>query len=152
LGQDLRFAFRTMASNRLFTLLAVLSLALGIGANTAIYSFMDAILMRSLPVADPQSLVVMTWQARPARSRDFVMQRMSGSTWGNDKSEVARIVPYPAFELFRKNDAIFSSVFGYYRAWNARSLNVAAQGHAEIAAGVYVSGDFFRGLGLAPAA
>src|SRR6185295_14063554 len=85
LGQDLRFAFRTMASNRLFTLLAVLSLALGIGANTAIYSFMDAVLMRSLPVADPQSLVVMTWRAKPARSRDFVMQRMSGSTWGNAK-------------------------------------------------------------------
>jgi hypothetical protein len=49
-----------MASNRLFTLLAVMSLALGIGANTAIYSFMDWILMRSLPVQDPGSLVVMT--------------------------------------------------------------------------------------------
>src|SRR5580658_294258 len=46
LGQDLRYAFRTMASNRLFTLLAVFSLALGIGANTAIFSFMDAILLR----------------------------------------------------------------------------------------------------------
>jgi macrolide transport system ATP-binding/permease protein len=152
LGQDLRFAFRTMASNRLFTALAVLSLALGIGANTAIYSFMDAILMRSLPVADPQSLVVMTWRAKGGDSRDFVMQRMSGTTWGDDKTEISRIVPYPAFELFRKNDAIFSSVFGYYQAWNTRSLNVAAQGHAEIASGVYVTGGFFQGLGLAPAA
>ncbi len=52
-GQDLRYAFRTMGANRLFTALAVMSLALGIGANTAIYSFMDAILLRSLPVADP---------------------------------------------------------------------------------------------------
>ena len=49
-GQDLRYAFRTMNANHLFTLLAVLSLALGIGANTAIYSFMDAILIRCLPV------------------------------------------------------------------------------------------------------
>src|SRR5438034_6564662 len=64
LGQDLRYAFRTMGSNRLFTLLAVMSLALGIGANTAIYSFMDWILMRSLPVHDPDSLVVMNWRAK----------------------------------------------------------------------------------------
>src|SRR6266849_8916670 len=59
LGQDLRYAFRTMAGNRLFTLLAVSSLALGIGANTAIYSFMDSILLRLLPVSDPESLVTL---------------------------------------------------------------------------------------------
>ncbi len=53
LGQDLRYAARTMLRNPAFTILAALSLALGIGANTAIYSFMDALLMRSLPVADP---------------------------------------------------------------------------------------------------
>ena len=77
LGQDLRYAFRTMAANRLFTLLAVSSLALGIGANTAIYSFMDAILLRSLPVADPESLVVLNWHAKPrtARLRDARHER-----------------------------------------------------------------------------
>ena len=66
----LRYAFRTMAANRVFTLLAVSSLALGIGANTAIYSFMDAILLRSLPVPDPESLVVLNWHAQEPR-RDF---------------------------------------------------------------------------------
>src|SRR6266403_5566397 len=79
-GQDLRYAFRTMNANRLFTLLAVLSLALGIGANTAIYSFMDAILLRSLPVSDPKSLAVLNWHAKPTK-HDFVMRSMSGSTW-----------------------------------------------------------------------
>src|ERR1039457_2782739 len=74
LGQDLRYAFRTMAANRLFTLLAVVSLALGIGANTAIYSFMDAILDRSLPVADPESLVVLNWHAKTT-GPDFVMHQ-----------------------------------------------------------------------------
>jgi macrolide transport system ATP-binding/permease protein len=74
-GQDLRYAFRTMNANRVFTLLAVLSLALGIGANTAIYSFMDAILIRSLPVGDPQSLVVLNWRAKTTQG-DFVMQGM----------------------------------------------------------------------------
>src|SRR5713226_7590125 len=64
LGQDLRYAFRTMAANRLFTMLAISSLALGIGANTAIYSFMDSLLLRSLPVSNPESLVVLNWHAK----------------------------------------------------------------------------------------
>ena len=62
LGQDVRYAARAMRGNRAFTALTVLSLALGIGANTAIYSFMDAVLVRSLPVKDPGSLVVVNWR------------------------------------------------------------------------------------------
>ena len=60
-------ALRTMVKNRAFTALAALSLALGIGANTAIYSFMDAILLRSLPVSDPASLVVVKWRSQAVR-------------------------------------------------------------------------------------
>ena len=66
--QDLRYAARTILRNPAFTLLAALSLALGIGANTAIYSFMDALLMRSLPVADPASLVVLNWHVTGKKS------------------------------------------------------------------------------------
>src|SRR5947209_9196570 len=61
LVQDLRYGARTILRNPAFTVLASLSLALGIGANTAIYSFMDALLMHSLPVPDPASLVVLKW-------------------------------------------------------------------------------------------
>ena len=68
LAQDVRYAFRTMIRNRTFTALAAISLALGIGANTAIYSFMDSILLRSLPVSDPASLVVVKWRSRPCTS------------------------------------------------------------------------------------
>ena len=64
--QDLRYALRMMWANKTFSTLAILSLALGIGANTAIYSFMDAILLRSLPVSDPASLVVLNWHG-PSR-------------------------------------------------------------------------------------
>ena len=73
-AQDLRFALRTMRKNRMFTALAALSLALGIGANTAIYSFMDAILLRSLPVSDPASLAVIKWRSKPfdMTRNDFV--------------------------------------------------------------------------------
>src|SRR5437879_10919988 len=85
LCQDVRYGFRTMTANKAFSALAVLLLALGIGANTAIYSFMESILLRSLPVADPESLVVLNWHAKPSRG-DFVMHSMSGTTHEDPKS------------------------------------------------------------------
>src|SRR5207247_8005707 len=107
--QDLRYALRTMINNRAFTALAALSLALGIGANTAIYSFMDSILLRSLPVADPASLVVLNWRSRdPRETRDakgnwspHVMHGMSGNAYNDPKTGfTSGIFPFPAFELF----------------------------------------------------
>src|SRR5579864_3807101 len=82
LFQDLRYAVRGMTANPLFCGMAAISLALGIGANTAIYSFMDAILVRALPVPNPQSLVVVTW-----RSKDFpaVAHSFSGSSFTDPK-------------------------------------------------------------------
>ena len=62
LVQDVRYGLRTIAANKTFSAMAILSLALGIGANTAIFSFMDSILLRSLPVPDPQSLVMLSWR------------------------------------------------------------------------------------------
>ena len=77
LAQDIRYALRAMAANPLFTATAALSLALGIGANTAIYSFMDAILMRSLPVAHPEQLTIVDWHA-PRRPR--VVESLNGTS------------------------------------------------------------------------
>jgi macrolide transport system ATP-binding/permease protein len=151
-AQDCRYGLRTMAANKTFSALAVLSLGLGIGANTAIYSFMDSLLLRSLPVADPQSLAVLNWHAPPYSGRDFVMKAMSGSTWGDDKKsgEMAGIFPYPAFELMQKNAGeVFASVFAYYPT---RKVNLTVKGQAEMASGEYVSGDYFRGLAVPPAA
>jgi macrolide transport system ATP-binding/permease protein len=148
LGQDLRYAFRTMASNRLFTFLAVLSLALGIGSNTAIYSFMDAIVLRSLPVSNPASLVILNWHNN-APSRGSVVHSGSGSIYGDLKTRSeARIFPYPAFELLRKSDTVFSSVFAYYPT---RKVNLMVSGQAEQSSGEYVSGDYFGGLAVPPA-
>src|SRR5437763_16187451 len=61
LAQDVRYGLRTMAAGKTFSAMAILSLALGIGANAAIFSVMDAILLRALPVPDPQSLVILSW-------------------------------------------------------------------------------------------
>src|SRR6185295_16149245 len=111
-----------------FSALAILSLALGIGANTAIYSFMDSILLRALPVRDPESLVVLNWHAKDTR-RDFVMQGMSGRTYDDPGTgTTAGIFPFPAFELFKKHDAVFSSVFAHTQYWQVRSLNVTVRG------------------------
>ncbi len=155
-AQDVRFAFRTMRKNRMFTLLAALSLALGIGANTAIYSFMDAILLRSLPVSDPASLAVITWRARPGtqgRPGDpprFVMRGGSGRVNRDASGLVAEIFPFPAFELLQDaSSSVFSHLFAYQPAGR---INVSIQGEAEQAVGEYVTGDFFRGLSVLPAA
>src|SRR5262245_4651752 len=64
LSQDLGYTLRSMMHNKVFSILAVVSLALGIGANTAIYSFMDSILLRPLPVPDAKSLVVLKWTGK----------------------------------------------------------------------------------------
>jgi predicted permease len=152
LAADVRYALRTMASHKTFAALAVLSLALGIGANTAIYSFMDSILLRALPVPDPESLVVLNWHAR-SRKPDFVMRSMSGTTYDDPRTgTTAGIFPFPAFELFRKDDSVFSSVFAHCQSSQVRRLNVTIEGQADLAAGWNVSGDYFRGLGIAPAA
>src|SRR5258705_4894751 len=112
LGQDVRYGCRTMTANKAFSALAVLSLALGIGANTAIYSFMESILLRSLPVADPESLVVLNWHSRPPRdgSKDqvHVMQSVSGTSWNGDKGAIASgMFPYGAFETLREENPVF---------------------------------------------
>src|SRR5215467_9270557 len=101
---DLRYAFRTLRANRLFAGMAILSLALGIGANTAIYSFMDAILVRTLPVQDPGSLVVLQWHAKV---RAPVVESIAGSMW--DDPETGRTspnLPYAVFEMLSKDNPV----------------------------------------------
>jgi len=145
--QDTRYAFRTMLHNRAFTALAVLSLALGIGANTAIYSFMDAILLRALPVQDPRSLVVLNWRVA-GKPRGTVLHGGSGSLRPEGKTGTSSgNFPYPSFELMRKSE-VFSTVFAFLPTDN---LNLMAQGQSEVAHGEYVSGDYFRGLAVPPA-
>jgi len=153
--QDLRYAARTMRNNKAFTALAALSLALGIGANTAIYSFLDTLLLRSLPVADPASLVVLRWHSRLGawRTGDFVMEGMHGEVYDDASGSVSDLFPYPAFPFFQKAGAgVFSDVFTYCHTRDVRTLNLTIKGQADIASGELVSGDYFHGLRVVPAA
>jgi len=149
LVRDVRYALRTIAANRTFSAMAILSLALGIGANTAIFSFMDAILVRSLPVQHPESLALLNWHVQ--HGRNSLLYRGSGSIWDDPKfGATAGIFPYPAYELFQKaTGSVFESVFAYYPM---ETVNLMVKGQAVMAYGEYVSGEYFHGLGVSPAA
>jgi predicted permease len=154
LGQDIRYGCRTMAANKAFSALAILSLALGIGANTTIYSLMESILLRSLPVSTPESLVVLNWHGRPPRDGGkesvHVVHDLQGMFWPGDQGAlVTGIFPYAAFETLRQNNPVFSTLFGYY---NGHTKTLAVRGQAINAATEYVTGEYFPGLSVSPAA
>jgi predicted permease len=150
LGQDFRYGCRTMTANKAFSALAVLSLALGMGANTVIYSFLDGILLRRLPVCDPQSLVMFNWHAKGMW--DSVVHGISGDSWDTKSGVASGIFPYPAFEQFQQETSLFSSVFGHFQAYRSKRLNVTVDGQADIGAAYTVTGAYFSGLGVTPAA
>jgi predicted permease len=154
LGQDVRYGCRTMIANKAFSALAVLLLALGIGANTAIYSFMESILLRSLPVADPESLVVLNWHSRPPQDAGrhwvHVMHGVQGLAWPGGKGVmVSGMFPYGALETLREENPVFSTLFGYF---NGLTCNLSIHGQATSASAEYVTGEYFRGLEVLPAA
>jgi predicted permease len=145
--QDVRYGWRTLIKSPVFTAMAVLSLALGIGANTAIYSVMDAIMLRSLPVHNPEDLVILNWHTKTRRPG--VVQSHNGSSYDVGHGTVSPDFPWPAYELLRDHNGVFSSMFAYK---DARQLNLVVRGNAEIAPVELVSGNFFSGLGIVPAA
>jgi predicted permease len=144
--QDVRYGMRALAANKVFTLMAVVSLALGIGANTAIYSFLDTIMIRSLPVRNPEQLAILNWRAK---ANPPVVR----SHWGSDYDEpgggtVSPNHPYPAFEFLRAQNTALAPLFGFV---HGSRFNVTVDGQAEVAEGHYVTGEYFQGLGV-PAA
>lgn len=145
--QDARYALRTFRKNPVFTAVAALSLALGIGANTVIYSFMDAILLRALPVDRAGELVILNWQTK---GMPHVVRGLSG-TWYGDRTIgfTSGTYPYPAFEFLRANNDVLADMFGFV---GLGRRNVIVQGQSELVAGLSVSGAFFSGLGVTPAA
>ncbi|HEY9433308.1 MAG TPA: ABC transporter permease [Blastocatellia bacterium] len=142
--QDLRFGARMLLKQKGLTAIAVLSLALGIGANTALFSVVDAMLLKKLPVKEPDRLALFG-----ARSpRDFSPGSYSGNS-SRDPVTGERVMtsfPYQSFARFREQPGVLSDVF----AFGGVSLNVSADGQADVASGQAVSGNYYAGLG-APA-
>src|ERR1017187_3036802 len=127
---DLRFALRSLRRSPLFTLVAVASLALGIGANTAIFTLIDQLMLRLLPVAQPEQLV-MIWTTGPH----------IGSNRG------PRMASYPMYQDFQKQAQAFSSVFCRF----STAVSLGFSGRTERVDAELVSGNYFQTLGVRPA-
>ncbi|PYT46640.1 MAG: permease [Acidobacteria bacterium] len=144
LWQDLRFALRILAKNHGFTLIAVLTLALGIGANTAIFSVLDSVLLRSLPVSHPEQLVTLS---------DPDEHGSSFGSEGGDRSLLA----YSEFEYFRDHNETFSNIFAADSSLPTLEISIpnswsSAGVQKEFARVRLVSGEYFATLGVVPAA
>ena len=133
LWQDFRFGARQLRLNPGFTSVAVLSLALGIGANTAIFELVNAVRLRSLPVEKPWELANVDFAKNSEKS-------------GNFSTRSARFTSVQWKELQARQQA-FSGML----AWSSRRFNLASGGEVRWAEGLYVSGDYFRVLGVQPA-
>jgi predicted permease len=128
--QDLRYAFRTLRKAPLFSMVAVLSLAFGIGANTAIFTLIHQLILRRLAVNDPQQLVMLA-----GRGRHY------GGNNGRDK------LSYPMYRDIRDKNQVFNGMFCTY----GNTLSVSFEGRTELISGEYISGNFYRVLSIGSA-
>jgi len=146
LGRDVRYGVRMLAKAPVFTTVAVLSLAIGIGANTAVFTLVDALLLKMLPVSHPEQLVALKWGTK--HDIDITTAWSTGSTDGHGR-HVTNVVSWRTYEDLREHSRTLAAVIGFSQLWNA---SVAAHGQALVTDGMIVTGNYFSGLGVTPAA
>src|SRR5215813_5334161 len=132
--QDLRFGGRMLAKHPGFTVIAVLTLALGIGANTAIFSLVSQILLHQLPVKSPNELVILRAPGP-----------QTGHVWSD--GDEAQSFSYPMYKGLRDTNSVFSGMLARF----AFPASIASRGQTERASGDLVSGNYFEVLGVQPA-
>jgi len=127
LAQDLRYALRILVTSPAFTMVVVLTLALGIGANTAIFSLTDQVLLRQLPVRSPEQLVILDGPGA-----------FQGRTFNNGTFS------YPMYRDFRDQNTVFDGVIARF----GTPLTMSSQGQSERVSGELVTGNYFDVLGV----
>lgn len=148
LREDLRYGFRTLRNNLGFSVIAIVTLALGIGANTAIFSLINAALLRAIPVRDAGQLVLLQWQARKEPAH------LSMSSYGDCVSDFKKTGAHgcslsePFFQEVLKKEDIFSSAAAFA---GAGRLNLSGNGMATMVnRAEYVTGAYFETLKINP--
>ena len=147
-AQDIRFASRLLRRQAGATVITVLTLAIAIGANTAIFSIMDGLLLRGLPVDDPEHLMMVKWSAhkRPGYHSSSSYGDCVSQFRGENPSGCSFSLPF--YEDLRDHAASFSSIAAFGAGGQ---LNVSGNGQASIARGILVSGNYFSTLGVSTA-
>jgi predicted permease len=138
---DVRYAIRTLRQSPGFTAVAVISLALGIGANTAIFSLAETVFLQSLPVQNPEALKILAWTSGPKVPMEYLWGACRG---GN--SRYCYSFSFPVFEELRQSSSGFSSLFAFKNLGATALVN----GHPETVHLTLVSGEYFSSLGVRP--
>jgi predicted permease len=146
LCRDARYGFRVLRKSPVFSAVAILSLAIGIGANTAVFTLVDAVLLRLLPVKNPEQLVVFQWAAKKGYS-SVSSSFSSGSS--NAHSWSINVFTWRTFQEMRNRRPGFESVFGFS---HMPQLSVGVHDQALVTGGLAVTGNYFDGLGIGMAA
>ena len=143
--QDLRYGFRMLLKQKGLTAVALLSLALGIGANTALFSIVDAMLLKMLPVKEPERLVLF----KSVAPREFSVGSYNGSSNTDQATNLQHRTSfaYQTYQRMREQQGPLSDVF----AFGGVGLNVSADGQADVANGQAVTGNYYSALGVQPA-
>ena len=141
-AQDIRYAVRMLRRSPGFTAVAVVSLALGIGANTALFSALDAVMWKSLPVRDPKDLRILTW----TQGDNVPVHNQSGYGVRDPETHqsIASSFSYLAFRALQERVPQFSDLIGF----ESDMFTLTAKGVSDFAQGHYVSGNYFMGLGV----
>jgi putative ABC transport system permease protein len=130
--QDIRYGLRVLAKSPGFAAVAIVTLALGIGANAAIFQLIDAVRLRTLPVKDPKRLAIV-----------HIDKKHWGS--GNFNGPYAEFT-FPLWQQVKQRQQMFSSI----AAWGGDRLNLATGGEVDMANVIWASGEFFDALGVQP--